>query len=270
MDDFITLSCPSCGAPLIIKEGAEYYTCEYCGRHHKIRPEDKEFYAKCPLCKRNDKVEKLTAIYQSNNYSYEYLAPPKHPDKLLTCEPNPKPQPPRNFNKKEKPDYPSDLKKLKISLILFIIVCIIMLSKIVEYFISWNDTIDRICWGSIIFIIFIYLLVGSFKTIKKMKELQENFENANKEYEENQRKITLEKEKHEKAIKEWEAYKRQYDKEFDQKRSQLMELYNKAMERYNKLYYCQRDDCVFIPGQRDYVQSSDIKNFIWGEYIKYS
>ena len=40
MSDFITLSCPSCGARLQVNKEKGTYTCEYCGVDHLIRPEN--------------------------------------------------------------------------------------------------------------------------------------------------------------------------------------------------------------------------------------
>jgi predicted RNA-binding Zn-ribbon protein involved in translation (DUF1610 family) len=38
MNDFITMTCPSCGASISVTEGPERCRCEYCGNEHMIRP----------------------------------------------------------------------------------------------------------------------------------------------------------------------------------------------------------------------------------------
>jgi predicted RNA-binding Zn-ribbon protein involved in translation (DUF1610 family) len=37
MDDFITLTCPSCGGRLEITKNIERFTCPYCGQEHMVR-----------------------------------------------------------------------------------------------------------------------------------------------------------------------------------------------------------------------------------------
>ena len=37
----------------------------------------------------------------------------------------------------------------------------------------------------------------------------------------------------------------------------------KAMERWNKLYYCFRDDCIFIPSEKTYAEVGSIKEYVF-------
>lgn len=39
--------------------------------------------------------------------------------------------------------------------------------------------------------------------------------------------------------------------------------WNKAMERWNKLYYCYRDGCVYIPGEEGSSSISDMTTFLY-------
>jgi predicted RNA-binding Zn-ribbon protein involved in translation (DUF1610 family) len=69
MSDFITMQCPSCGGNLAVGNNALSLKCEHCGAEHMIRREADgiilESYARCPMCNRNDKAEKVTAIMRS-------------------------------------------------------------------------------------------------------------------------------------------------------------------------------------------------------------
>ena len=41
--------------------------------------------------------------------------------------------------------------------------------------------------------------------------------------------------------------------------------YQKAKRRYDNLYYCHRDDCVFIPGESGYAPSAKMDEFLFKE-----
>jgi len=49
MDDFITLTCPSCGAKVSVTEDASRYRCEYCGNEHIIKEAAAALAAQAPL-----------------------------------------------------------------------------------------------------------------------------------------------------------------------------------------------------------------------------
>ncbi len=36
-----------------------------------------------------------------------------------------------------------------------------------------------------------------------------------------------------------------------------------AMERWNRLYYCGRDDCVFLPGTNTYAPITDMREYLY-------
>jgi len=39
-------------------------------------------------------------------------------------------------------------------------------------------------------------------------------------------------------------------------------------ERYNSIYYCQRDDVVFIPGEEEALPASDFVQFLFKPLVK--
>ncbi len=54
-----------------------------------------------------------------------------------------------------------------------------------------------------------------------------------------------------------------YDNDFQLKTLNMKKKYSRAMQRYDLLYYCHRDDCVFIPGESGYAPSAKIDEFLF-------
>jgi len=75
MNDFITMQCPNCGGNLSVGANSLRVKCEYCSVEHIIRREASgiilESYARCPVCNRNDRAEKVTAILRSQTQNIE-------------------------------------------------------------------------------------------------------------------------------------------------------------------------------------------------------
>jgi hypothetical protein len=76
MNDFITFECPNCGGKLTISPNTARLKCEYCGREHIIRNKEGilivDEYKKCPECNKNDMAKKITSLN---------LNPPMEPKK---------------------------------------------------------------------------------------------------------------------------------------------------------------------------------------------
>ena len=69
-NNLIPAVCPNCGGKLQVDPSADTTTCQYCGTEHIIRRDVSgsvtlEAYARCPLCHRNDRSEKVSAIIKS-------------------------------------------------------------------------------------------------------------------------------------------------------------------------------------------------------------
>ena len=67
MEDLVTMSCPSCGEKLQILPGTHSLACQHCGQEYLVRQDANdvillEAFARCPKCAKNDKVEKVSAI----------------------------------------------------------------------------------------------------------------------------------------------------------------------------------------------------------------
>jgi predicted RNA-binding Zn-ribbon protein involved in translation (DUF1610 family) len=69
MNDFITLTCPTCGGELEVSPDAPSYVCKHCGNEHVLKQGSEntllEAFAKCPKCNRNDQVRRVSAIVKS-------------------------------------------------------------------------------------------------------------------------------------------------------------------------------------------------------------
>ncbi len=66
MGNLISLVCPSCGGKLKVAPDATSLLCQHCGNQHIVRHEagaiTLEAHARCPTCGRNDKSEKVSAV----------------------------------------------------------------------------------------------------------------------------------------------------------------------------------------------------------------
>ena len=45
-------------------------------------------------------------------------------------------------------------------------------------------------------------------------------------------------------------------------RQQIQNSWKNALERWNKMYYCGRDDCVFIPGEKTSAPLAKMKEYL--------
>jgi hypothetical protein len=78
--DFIPAVCPNCGGKLQVNPAVDTLICQFCGTEHLIRRNvsgavSLEAFARCPLCKRNDQVEKATAILNKQTSRSDGIVP---------------------------------------------------------------------------------------------------------------------------------------------------------------------------------------------------
>jgi len=205
-NDFITLRCPNCGGNLSVSTKSTYLSCQNCGTNHILRNADGRFflesYASCPICKRNDRSIKVSALYKmgQNTQLIQLLAPPVQP-------------------------YPRPLKK--VSLLFFYLGISFPIIGIAE-FLAWssgNSSISDFLISLGLFLcgaIFIVIHIQKTKKNKKVAKLQLS---------------TYEKSE----LPRWQ----------------------KAIERWNLLYYCERDDCIFIPSENFPVNVHNMMGYIY-------
>jgi len=270
MSDFITMQCPSCGGNLAVGNNALSLKCEHCGAEHMIRREADgiilESYARCPRCNRNDKAEKVTAIMRSQTQntqgvSYQSIttnvkigdslvpvnqrvAVPIQTSQVSDLAKHLAPPSQPQSNGEPYIEYRESHKNLFWAIFLGIIGFTLSLGTLC-LMASINsetklDTTDIIMALFICCPISFAPLVISFWLFffvipKRRKKNKDEIENK---------------------LKELRLQSRlQFDEEF--------KIWKNAMERWNTLYYCGRDDCVFLPGTGTYAPVSNMINYIY-------
>jgi predicted RNA-binding Zn-ribbon protein involved in translation (DUF1610 family) len=73
MADLIKLACPTCGGKLKVSKNAVSLKCQFCGNEHLVKHDVGgvvmlEAFARCPVCGRNDKSEKVSAVIASQSH----------------------------------------------------------------------------------------------------------------------------------------------------------------------------------------------------------
>jgi hypothetical protein len=239
MNDFITLSCPTCGGHLKIDSNSREYTCEYCRQRHIVREEDIEYFGRCPICKRNDRVEKVSAIYK-NRSDLSQLAsrikPPSEPvinvksDICLVDSITLK----RLILQEVEIIYPGDVTLPGLAVIIPSLVSLPLILILVIYS---NYP------GALLLIPFALIVGGIFLIIKRKKKYLPKVEEN--------RKIMI---KNEKLKHDWLLAA-----------NALHDKWKHAYKRWEQCYYCHRDDVVFIPGENNAVPASKLGKFLYQE-----
>ena len=80
---------------------------------------------------------------------------------------------------------------------------------------------------------------------------------------EHKRLISEWESRHDKIEADWVEYIEAYEKDFNQEYALLTAKHATALQRYEQLYYCHRDDIVFIPGESGYMPSDQIDEFLF-------
>ena len=269
MSDLITLTCPSCGGKLQVNPNATMLVCEHCGTEHMVHRDGDaitlESYARCPRCNRNDRAEKVSAILSSQTQNInsqdwrtevtitpqgqritrqvpiskvtkqmselaKKLTPPEKPNPL------PKPRLLPYPNKKSNALLLIGIILLVLSVILF---AVILLAGMMEFF---EDTgMFLICLAPSL----LSTLAGIILTILGIvnhSRLKSNY----------QKSWSLVARRNRNTTSQWqEASEQQISK------------WQKAMDRWDALYYCHRDDCVFIPEEGTYAQLTKMKEYLF-------
>ncbi len=207
MSDLIQLTCPTCGAGLAALPGMSTIKCSYCGNEFSVHQTAGEMvleaFARCPICQRNDRVEKVSGIVARNTnplsggLSTTALAQALTPPSLEPSPPAP-----------DSPTYKAAFRTYRrargwgIGLLIFSLLfsCILFAVNPLAGFLIMMIT----GWISI------FLIVWSARKTSKLKK---GFD------------ILWAK---------WRASEK---------------AWRVAMNRWQKLYYCSRDDVVFIPGE---------------------
>jgi len=270
--DFITLACPSCGGKRTVKPGTTSVKCEYCGNEYLANPTIGsgllEMSSQCPVCHRNDRVEKVSSILahqvqhiQGTTLQNQTVV--DHDGKTQTrAMPTPynatqatvlaqnlnhppvEPRPPFVSLKPPEPfDVEAHIKQGRnIKTTCAAIGGALIIFGLIAFLASGltNDGLIALIW-----FLAIGLLVGvpgwfigrAHQTIKshpgKMKRLEHKQQTAIDAY----NKTLEEKER-------------------------ILALYQKECQNWNNLYYCYRDDCIFVPGKGHAAPISELASYL--------
>jgi len=271
--DLIKMQCPNCGGKLQFAKNTTTLQCENCGVEHLVKQGTNgiflESYAKCPVCNRNDKAEKVSSIIRSQvketesityqtRISYKQIGNKLQPIEekiavpIKTVE---KSNLARQLAFPEKPPVaprpnPSVVNSPSWgrigSVLLFTIGGCILISGGLFVFAGLSSSkIDAADIFTAFFVTFISLIIaavpiiGGVLIIKQIAPKEKERKNKNKIAEEeitNSYKIVVNKEN-----QSWE----------------------RAVSRYEHLYYCQRDDCIFVQGESTSAPINRLKEFLF-------
>jgi len=249
MNDFISLSCPSCGGHLKLDNNTREYTCDYCGTSHRVRNEDIEAYGRCPICKRNDKVEKVSALINKQEGLARLFPPPEFLKNYNNYLPGRKPGPLPAPHYVKIPKKKWNIFKILGFIVLDLSVILIALSSM--RIITSEDIMTIICCNGFVFFVALILLTIGLSSDRKASDLNHSG------------KIVKWKEDNQKNIEDWENRERIAFNRFREEIKYQTKRNAIVMERYNSLYYCSRDDCIFIPGEDGHAAPSDLKKFLY-------
>ncbi len=260
MADLVSLVCPTCGGKLEVSKNAVSLTCQHCGNEHMVKHESGgaimlEAYARCPICGRNDKAEKVSAIIVSQSHEIsgfeqrsEEVTNAQGQKQIVVREvpftrkqvsvlgqrlAAPPPPDPSQF-----PPYPPEPKQPGrsggITAIVFgalgLVLSLACAIVAVTYFFASSEsfassvvTTGLVMFGGGLMIFLVgggLVALGIFLTIRANKEKPAFLAHYQEQV---------------------EAIRREHER--------IQGGYAQALDRWKRLYYCTRDDCVFIPGE---------------------
>jgi len=297
MEDLLTLTCPACGGSLQVNPRSSVLTCKHCGVEHLVRHGADgvmlESFARCPKCGRNDRVEKVSAILKSHSQELttkvkraeEYIDPKGNRRQVIIevpqtqvqttglarsfTSPGPKPEllpKPASIPKPNSLPKPKIKNNQTIKTVLFIFSALALIITLVFFILALivvipdPSTENYIgCCSPIIF----FGLIGSALLIagiakKPLKgDAAINFEKykADKLQEWNEANL--------RQIEKWKSANQQIVEKWEEDNRLRQESWQKAMDNWNNLYYCHRDDCVFVEGDQSFAPIEELQSYLY-------
>jgi len=271
--DLITMQCPNCGGKLQFGKSTTTLRCEHCGMEHLVRQGAAgvflESYAQCPVCNRNDKAEKVSSIIRSQvketesviyqtRISYRQVGnqsfpvEEKVPVPIKTVQasdlakqlafPQRPPEAPPPFSPTAGGGGGNGL-----AVVLFVIGGLVFFSACLCGILPLlSGSLDEqtlfmslllTCSG--MFVALLPVVAGILVLVFLVPKTRERTAAASAAAEERMKRY---REEAEKTNKHWEQ----------------------AMKRYDRLYYCQRDDCVFMQGETSFAPVGKLKEYLLG------
>lgn len=226
-----------------------------------------ESYARCPRCGRNDRAQKLKALYE-----YE-TAPPAlltklEPPKMSSINPPaykeiPDYEPPDKPVPENLPNNPEPSPYLVTSILFGSL--LLMLWFLVFQYSSRNDnpiTTEKIIFAILSAVILILFFVGIRHSKKLKQKFLQNRADAEKRYENRLSKwkhtVQYKKQKHKDIVQKIQNENRTIKRKYYKDRTDKQ----KEIALWGKLYYCYRDDTVFIPDTGDFSQVNKLHEFL--------
>ncbi len=237
MADFINLSCPSCGASLQVDKALLRAKCPYCGKESIIKPTEAmlESQSQCPICHRNDRTKKVSAIMSTAGENRAYFAIP------------PKPDQPGGMTEAPQPEYPVQgmVKSTRTLLLAFIGAWALAFISLICA-ISSSDSrsagiVFLILFGIAGFVLFRQYNKANRQNVNEEDDYQQRINNYHERVKSHQEKQAEQQALYQKWLVNWQA----------------------AVEKWKSLYYCERDDCVFVPGNAVTAALKDIEKFCY-------
>ena len=253
-DAFISLECPYCGSNLQLDRERNILVCPACGSEHIFKqPQDSSFpplierVNQCPICKRNDQVNKVSAIigshvqetngtmeqtvYNTDSKGNVYTRAktvPIHATQTTRLAEKLMP-PPKPVNDK-KPGCAWGLRWV----VLFyacagILAGILSIISIIRFLFNhqYNYNEPPLIMGFVYGIIG-FLLLRWFNSLKK---------------------------KHAIALENYNDYEQELQ-------DIIIPRWQRSMARWNNAYYCMRDDIVFIKEENSYIEADRFREWL--------
>lgn len=266
------MQCPNCGGKLQFAKNTTTLRCENCGVEHLVRQGANgvflESYAKCPICNRNDKAEKVSSIIRSQvketetvtyqtRTSYKQIGNKLKPieekiavpvktveksdlAKQLTFPEKPPVAPQPN------PPFSSRNWGQIGSVLLFVIGgCFLISGCLFGFMPLFSTKIDVAGVFTAFLFAFMGLVIAALPVIGGILLIKYIVPKEKERINKNQ--IAAEE-----IINN---YKAEVNKE-NQK-------WERATSRYERLYYCQRDDCIFVQGESTSAPIYRLKEYLF-------
>ncbi len=273
MPNLITLVCPTCGGKLQVLPNATALTCQFCGNEHMVKREadggiSLEAHARCPVCGRNDRVEKVSALLVSQTQEIsgieqkqELVGPPGQ-QRLVTHEvpftrkqvtvlgqhlvppapPDASQFPPFPSTRLPPPPHPPSKGGAIVLLVIGILIAVISLvcggTGLVQIAMGsdpYYGSSEVVAIGVILLVGAILLILvgggmalGGILLVARVGKV-------------NPTALVRWQQQVDALNAQIEAVRREHER--------INQEYECALERYERLYYCARDGCVFIPGE---------------------
>jgi hypothetical protein len=275
MSEFVTLLCPRCGGKLNVAPNTHTLTCEHCGTEHIVRKGPDgiflESFARCPVCSRNDRAEKVTAIIRTQTQDTdgftiqtvtsarkvgdqiktftEQVKVPVHSSQtselakqLVPPLPPPFPAAPRAST--------SNCRQLSAWGLVGSALLVAAPASLCGVSALGTSTINEaatpLLFAGSGLCLAAALAGGGVFLLKAIVPAERA---------RNEQKRAL----HEQELREYNA-RVQFERD----------RYNLAIDRWNRLYYCGRDDCVFLPGVGTHAPVLDMIDYLYQSPASFS